>query len=103
MANKQTYIIHTVLNGKYIETKTFDNVTDMRKYVDELNVPILPFSKIDEMGAGMYKGKKVSLQSRKETCAGVLNKSSLASSQEMAVTPTSSLKTAVKQSESVEA
>ena len=43
MANKQTYIIHTVLNGKYIDTKTFDNVTDMRKYVDELNVPMLPF------------------------------------------------------------
>jgi len=26
---------------------------------------ILPFSKIDEVGAGMYKGKKVSLQERK--------------------------------------
>ena len=23
--------------------KTFDNVTDMRKYVDELNVPMMPF------------------------------------------------------------
>lgn len=31
----------------------------------KLNCPILPFSKIDEMGAGMYKGKKVSLQERK--------------------------------------
>jgi hypothetical protein len=31
----------------------------------KLTVPILPFSKIDEMGAGMYKGKKVSLQDRK--------------------------------------
>jgi hypothetical protein len=31
----------------------------------KITVPILPFSKIDEMGAGMYKGKKVSLQSRK--------------------------------------
>jgi hypothetical protein len=31
----------------------------------KINVPILPFSKIDEMGAGMYKGKKVSLQERK--------------------------------------
>jgi hypothetical protein len=30
-----------------------------------LNVPILPFSKIDEMGAGMYKGKKITLQERK--------------------------------------
>lgn len=31
----------------------------------QITVPILPFSKIDEMGAGMYKGKKVSLQERK--------------------------------------
>ena len=31
----------------------------------KINVPILPFSKIDEMGAGMYKGKKVTLQERK--------------------------------------
>jgi hypothetical protein len=29
-------------------------------------VPILPFSKIDELGAGMYKGKKVTLQERKQ-------------------------------------
>lgn len=32
----------------------------------KLTVPILPFSKIDEMGAGMYKGKKVTLQDRKQ-------------------------------------
>lgn len=31
----------------------------------KITVPILPFSMIDEMGAGMYKGKKVSLQERK--------------------------------------
>lgn len=30
-----------------------------------LTVPILPFSKIDEVGAGMYKGEKVSLQDRR--------------------------------------
>jgi hypothetical protein len=34
-------------------------------------VPILPFSKIDEMGAGMYKGKKVSLQERKQNAQEV--------------------------------
>ena len=33
----------------------------------KITVPILPFSKIDEMEAGMYKGKKVSLQERKTT------------------------------------
>jgi hypothetical protein len=31
----------------------------------EIKVPILPFSKIDELGAGMYKGEKVSLAERK--------------------------------------
>lgn len=30
----------------------------------KLTVPVLPFSKIDELGAGMYKGEKVSLQDR---------------------------------------
>jgi hypothetical protein len=36
-----------------------------------LTVPILPFSKIDEMGAGMYKGESVTVQSRgKEQEAG---------------------------------
>jgi hypothetical protein len=33
---------------------------------NKITVPILPFSKIDEMGAGMYKGKKVTLQERKQ-------------------------------------
>lgn len=32
----------------------------------KITVPILPFSKIDELGAGMYKGEKVSLQDRKQ-------------------------------------
>ena len=30
----------------------------------KINVPILPFSKIDELGAGMYKGNKVTLAER---------------------------------------
>jgi hypothetical protein len=32
----------------------------------KLTVPIIPFSKIDELGAGMYKGEKVTLQERKQ-------------------------------------
>lgn len=32
----------------------------------KLNYPILPFSKIDEMGAGMYKGNKVTLAERQQ-------------------------------------
>jgi len=32
----------------------------------KISVPILPFSKIDEMGAGMYKGQKITIAERKE-------------------------------------
>lgn len=31
-----------------------------------LNTSIIPFSKIDEIGAGMYKGEKITLQERKQ-------------------------------------
>ena len=32
----------------------------------KITVPILPFSKIDEMGAGMYKGEKITVKERQE-------------------------------------
>lgn len=32
----------------------------------KLTVPIIPFSKIDELGAGMYKGEKITLAERKK-------------------------------------
>ncbi len=32
----------------------------------KITVPIIPFSKIDEMGAGMYKGKKITLAERQK-------------------------------------
>lgn len=35
-----------------------------KKYKDRLTVPIIPFSKIDEIGAGMYKGSCISLAER---------------------------------------
>lgn len=35
-----------------------------KTYKDKLTVPIIPFSKIDEVGAGMYKGAKVSRAER---------------------------------------
>ena len=81
---------------EYIGAKQLDNGYSLRYIylIDKsckITVPIIPFSKIAEMGAEMYKGKKI-------TRADVLNKSSLASSQEMAVTPTSALKTVEKQS-----
>lgn len=45
----------------------------------DLTVPILPFSKIDEMGAGMYKGKKITLAER-QSCAGSVKAAQQASS-----------------------
>lgn len=49
----------------------------------KITVPIIPFSKIDEMGAGMYRGEKVSLQERKAKNAAVAHTGEhLASSQE---------------------
>ena len=48
----------------------------------KITVPILPFSKIDEMGAGMYKGEKVSLQERKQQAQEVLKAAHLTSNQE---------------------
>ena len=48
----------------------------------QITVPILPFSKIDEMGAGMYNGEKISLQKRKQQAAISHSGERLASSQE---------------------
>lgn len=38
------------------------------KWRKRLTVPVLPFSKIDEMGAGMYKGENVTRESRHTEC-----------------------------------
>jgi hypothetical protein len=40
-----------------------------KKYAKRLTVPVIPFSKIDELGAGMYKGEKVTQESRHTECA----------------------------------
>lgn len=36
-----------------------------KKDIDKLTKPIIPFSKIDELNAGMYKGQKISIKERK--------------------------------------
>jgi hypothetical protein len=66
MQNMQFFHTMTKRDGSW---KQLDGV--MLSYIylidknAELTVPILPFSKIDEMGAGMYKGEKVTLAERK--------------------------------------
>ena len=49
-----------ILEGKMFRYIYFIDPT----YRDRLTVPIIPFSKIDEMGAGMYKGEKVTQAER---------------------------------------
>lgn len=61
--NAKKYMVE-VLKGKPLVGKQLKYVYLIDKSC-KITVPILPFSKIDEMGAGMYKGKKVSLQERK--------------------------------------
>jgi hypothetical protein len=64
----------------------------------KITVPILSFSKIDELGAGMYKGKKVSLSERKQNAAVAHLGERLASSQEGAFDATVPLQlTEIKQ------
>jgi hypothetical protein len=48
----------------------------------KITVPILPFSKIDEMGAGMYKGEKITIAERQQQAAEVLPVAQQASSQQ---------------------
>ena len=51
--------------GKILEGKMFRYIYFIDPaYKERLTVPIIPFSKIDEMGAGMYKGKKVTQAER---------------------------------------
>lgn len=37
-----------------------------KEYRQRLTVPEIPFNKIDELGAGMYKGESVTLKERRE-------------------------------------
>lgn len=53
------------LDGKQLRYVYFID----KSYRERLTVPVLPFSKIDEMGAGMYKGNRVSISERRMTKA----------------------------------
>lgn len=54
-----------VVNGKIITGYQLRYIYFIDKSSKEkLTVPIIPFSKIDEMGAGMYKGEKITVSER---------------------------------------
>lgn len=63
----------------------------------KITVPILPFSKIDEMGAGMYKGKKVSLKERKNAAIAQGSAPGFQSGDGVRSDLAAQLKTAIKQ------
>lgn len=95
--HKMTLESNPTQSRKELNGKSYYQITDGRynflKYVQEvkgtilvgfqlryiyiidkscrITVPIIPFSKIDELGAGMYKGKKISLAERKALSEGV--------------------------------
>lgn len=46
-----------------------------KSYKERLTVPILPFSDIDKVGAGMYKGERITMQERRVTKASSENHS----------------------------
>lgn len=54
------YVDGTILKGYQLRYIYF---IDKSKEKD-LTVPVIPFSKIDELNAGMYKGEKITLQER---------------------------------------
>ena len=61
---------HLKISGEFRSWKAFEGY--QLKYIYlldkscKITLPILPFSKIDELGVGMYKGKKISMAERKE-------------------------------------
>ena len=66
-----TYSAHKPNQKQYLEDSALLDGYQLRyiyfidkSYRQRLTVPEVPFSKIDEIGAGMYKGQKVSLAER---------------------------------------
>jgi hypothetical protein len=72
--------IYKLKNGKTkakhgTSKENFDGAEKLKGYqlryiylidkTSKLNVPIIPFEKIDEAGAGMYKGEKITMHQRK--------------------------------------
>ena len=76
--NAKKYMVE-VLKGKPLVGKQLKYIYLIDKTC-KITVPILPFSKIDEMGAGMYKGEKITLAERQTISAGSVTVAQQASS-----------------------
>jgi hypothetical protein len=88
--NAKKYMVD-VLKGKPLLGKQLKYIYLIDKTC-KITVPILPFSKIDELGAGMYKGEKVSLSDRrKQACEVNEDKRSTSSAEIGGSNPTHTL------------
>ena len=67
MQDMQFYHTMTKKGGNWrrIEGNMFKYIFLIDKQC-KITLPILPFIEIDKKGAGMYKGKKISLQERRD-------------------------------------
>ena len=54
------YVHGTILKGYQLRYVYFID----KSCKEKLTVPIIPFSEIDEIGAGMYKGEKIPIKER---------------------------------------
>lgn len=62
--NFKEYVKH--VNGKILKGFQLRYIYFIdKKYKEKLSVPIIPFQRIDEIGAGMYLGKKTTIKERK--------------------------------------
>ena len=71
--NQQTARMTAYHNGYAYDWKNWKKLVGFQlRYIylidkkAKLTVPVIPFSKIDELGVGMYKGEKISLSERKK-------------------------------------
>jgi hypothetical protein len=78
----------TLLPGFQLKYVYFLNKSAKKR----LTVPIVPFSKIDELGAGMYKGENISIQERQQAHEAKESKRPATSREEGGSSPTHALK-----------
>ena len=67
-SSKSSMVPFTEIGAKKAEGYMFGYIYLIDKSC-HIACPILPYSKIDEMGAGMYKGKKISIAERRKQAA----------------------------------
>lgn len=71
LSNKTGYKVCPICDNGIIHGCNADEMPNIY-LIDKtckITVPILPFSMIDKLGAGMYKGEKISVEERKQNAS----------------------------------